>query len=274
MAENCSHQCTSCTENCSHRQDMPAKLNPHPRARVKHVIGVTSGKGGVGKSFITSLLACEVARRGFACGILDGDITGPSIPQLFGVHTRAESDGAGIFPLKSKQGIQLMSLNVLLEKETDPVIWRGSLITSAVQQFWTDVYWDVDFLFVDMPPGTGDVTLTVFQSLPLEGIVVVSSPQQLVKLIVGKAVKMAQKMNIPLLGLVENMSFLSCPHCGKRIALYGESRAAEIASQFGFSTSLCLPLDPQATQLADNGKIEEYSSLLLKPLADKLVALN
>ena len=208
MAENCSHDCANCSANCSSRSNEIPKFKPHLLSRIKHVIGVVSGKGGVGKSFVTGLLACEMTRRGFSCGILDGDITGPSIPKMFGLHERAQGDQDGIYPVATESGIQIMSLNLLLENETDPVIWRGALITGTVQQFWTDVIWkDIDYLFIDMPPGTGDVTLTVFQSLPIDGIIMVSSPQELVQLIVGKAVKMAQKMNVPILGLVENMSY-------------------------------------------------------------------
>jgi len=273
VQENCSHNCSTCGENCKDRSSAPAKLPLNKQSTVKHVIGVVSGKGGVGKSFVTGLLASEMARRGFSCGVLDGDITGPSMPQLFGIHKRATGTHFGIFPVKSKTGVDVMSLNLLLENETDPVIWRGAMITGAVQQFWTDVIWDVDYLFIDMPPGTGDVTLTVFQSLKLDGIIIVSSPQQLVQMIVGKAVKMAQKMNVPILGLVENMGYLECPDCHKKIELYGPSKADEMGQHFGISTVVRLPLNPASARMADEGKIEDLAVPALAPLADKAAAL-
>ena len=275
MSETCNHDCSSCSANCSSRNpgEMP-KDKPHLRSRIKHVIGVVSGKGGVGKSFVTSLLAVEMTRRGYSCGILDADITGPSIPKMFGMHERATGDQDGIYPVKSRQGIQVMSLNLLLEKETDPVIWRGALITGTVRQFWTDVVWeDVDYLFIDMPPGTGDVTLTVFQSLPVDGIVIVSSPQELVQMIVGKAVKMAQMMKVPVLGLVENMSYLKCPDCGKEIELFGKSRAEEMGKEFNLSPVMRLPLNPAVAQAADEGRIEFVREDAVCPLLDKLAAL-
>ncbi len=275
MSENCNHDCGSCSANCSSRKpgEMP-KDKPHLRSRIKHVIGVVSGKGGVGKSFVTSLLAVEMTRRGYSCGILDADITGPSIPKMFGIHERATGDQDGIYPVKSQEGIQVMSLNLLLEKETDPVIWRGALITGTVRQFWTDVIWeDVDYLFIDMPPGTGDVTLTVFQSLPVDGIVIVSSPQELVQMIVGKAVKMAQMMNVPVLGLVENMSYLKCPDCGKEISLFGKSRAEEMGKEFNISPVMRVPLNPAVAQAADEGRIEFVREEAVEPLTDKLVSL-
>lgn len=275
MSENCNHDCSSCSANCSSRKpgEMP-KDKPHLRSRIKHVIGVVSGKGGVGKSFVTSLLAVEMTRRGYSCGILDADITGPSIPKMFGIHERATGDQDGIYPVRSRQGVQVMSLNLLLEKETDPVIWRGALITGTVRQFWTDVVWeDVDYLFIDMPPGTGDVTLTVFQSLPVDGIVIVSSPQELVQMIVGKAVKMARMMNVPVLGLVENMSYLKCPDCGKEISLFGKSRAGEMGKEFNISPVLRVPLNPAVAQAADEGRIEFVREDAVGPLIEKLVSL-
>lgn len=275
MAEECSHHCSSCSANCSSRQGEMPKDKPHLLSRIKHVIGVVSGKGGVGKSFVTGLLACEMTRRGFTCGILDGDITGPSIPKMFGVHERATGDQDGIYPVQSATGVQLMSLNLLLENETDPVIWRGALITGTVKQFWTDVIWrEVDYLFIDMPPGTGDVTLTVFQSLPLDGIVIVSTPQDLVQMIVGKAVKMAQMMKVPVLGLVENMSYLKCPDCGKEISLFGHSRADDLAKQFGISPSVRLPLNPVVTAAIDEGQIESVRETAIYPLVEKLIQLK
>ena len=275
MAENCSHDCANCSANCASRTGEMPKMKPHLLSRIKHVIGIVSGKGGVGKSFVTGLLACEMTRRGYACGILDGDITGPSIPKMFGVHERAQGDQDGIYPVTSASGVQLMSLNLLLENETDPVIWRGALITGTVQQFWTDVIWkDIDYLFIDMPPGTGDVTLTVFQSLPVDGIIMVSTPQELVQLIVGKAVKMAQTMHVPILGLVENMSYLQCPDCGKEINLFGPSQAEKTAREFGISPSVRLPLNPAVAQAVDEGQIETVRQEALAPLADKLTQLK
>ncbi|WP_428056477.1 P-loop NTPase [Candidatus Avelusimicrobium alvi] len=275
MSENCSHDCSSCSANCASRKpgEMP-KDKPHLRSRIKHVIGVVSGKGGVGKSFVTGLLAAEMTRRGYSCGVLDADITGPSAPKMFGIHERATGDQDGIYPVSSQGGVQVMSLNLLLENETDPVIWRGALITGTVKQFWTDVIWqDVDYLFIDMPPGTGDVTLTVFQSLPVDGIVIVSSPQELVQMIVGKAVKMAKMMNVPVLGLVENMSYLKCPDCGKEIELFGPGRAAEMGKAFDLSPVVRLPLNPAAARAADEGRIEFVREEALNPLAEKLTAL-
>ena len=275
MSENCNHDCSSCSANCSSRKpgQMP-KDKAHLRSRIKHVIGVVSGKGGVGKSFVTALLASEMTRRGYSCGVLDADITGPSIPKIFGIHERATGDQDGIYPVKSQEGVQVMSLNLLLEKETDPVIWRGALITGTVRQFWTDVIWeDVDYLFIDMPPGTGDVTLTVFQSLPVDGIVIVSSPQELVQMIVGKAVKMAQMMHVPVLGLVENMSYLKCPDCGKEIELFGKSRAEEMGKEFNISPVMRVPLNPAVAQAADEGRIAFVREDAVAPLADKLAAL-
>ena len=275
MSENCNHDCSSCSANCSSRNpgEMP-KDKPHLRSRIKHVIGVVSGKGGVGKSFVTGLLAAEMTRRGYSCGILDADITGPSIPKMFGIHERATGDQDGIYPVRSQEGVQVMSLNLLLEKETDPVIWRGALITGTVRQFWTDVIWeDVDYLFIDMPPGTGDVTLTVFQSLPVDGIVIVSSPQELVQMIVGKAVKMAQMMHVPVLGLVENMSYLKCPDCGKEIELFGQSHAQEMGKEFNIAPVMRVPLNPAVAKAADEGRMEFVREDAVSPLADKLATL-
>ena len=275
MSETCNHDCSSCSANCSSRNpgEMP-KDKPHLRSRIKHVIGVVSGKGGVGKSFITALLATEMTRRGYSCGVLDADITGPSIPKMFGIHERATGDQDGIYPVRSQEGVQVMSLNLLLEKETDPVIWRGALITGTVRQFWTDVIWeDVDYLFIDMPPGTGDVTLTVFQSLPVDGIVIVSAAQELVQMIVGKAVKMAQMMKVPVLGLVENMSYLKCPDCGKEIELFGKSHAEEMGKEFNISPVMRVPLNPAVARAADEGRIAFVREDAVAPLVGKLAAL-
>ena len=275
MSENCSHDCSSCSANCASRKTGEmVKDKPHLLSRIKHVIGVVSGKGGVGKSLVTGLLAAEMTRRGFSCGVLDADITGPSVPKMFGIHERATGDQDGIYPVTSAGGVQVMSLNLLLENETDPVIWRGSLITGTVRQFWTDVIWkDVDYLFIDMPPGTGDVTLTVFQSLPVDGIVIVSTPQDLVKMIVGKAVKMAQMMNVPVLGLVENMSYLKCTDCGKELPVFGKSRAEELGKEFNISPVARLPLNPSVAAAVDDGRIEQVREEALTPLAEKLAAL-
>ncbi|MGN0025135.1 MAG: P-loop NTPase [Candidatus Avelusimicrobium sp.] len=275
MSENCSHDCSSCSASCaSRKQGEMVKDKPHLLSRIRHVVGVVSGKGGVGKSLVTGLLAAEMTRRGFSCGVLDADITGPSVPKMFGIHERATGDQDGIYPVTSAGGVQVMSLNLLLENETDPVIWRGSLITGTVKQFWTDVIWkDVDYLFIDMPPGTGDVTLTVFQSLPVDGIVIVSTPQDLVKMIVGKAVKMAQMMTVPVLGLVENMSYLKCTDCGKELPVFGKSRAEELGKDFNISPVLRLPLNPSVAAAADDGRIEQVREEALAPLAEKLAAL-
>ena len=271
----CTHDCSSCSQNCASRQN-PQDFHepPHQLSRIKKVIGVVSGKGGVGKSMTSSLLAVEMRRRGYRVGVLDADITGPSIPKLFGIHGRALGDENGIWPIQSRTGIDVMSVNLLLENEEDPVVWRGPVIAGAVKQFWQEVIWkDVDFLFVDMPPGTGDVPLTVFQSLPVDGIVVVTSPQELVSMIVGKAVKMAQMMNIPILGVVENMSYLVCPDCGKKIPVFGDSHLEEIAAKYGVKVLAKMPLDPQLTACADGGAIEAYAGDALAPAADAVAAL-
>ena len=256
MSEECTHDCSSCGLDCASRQ-APQHEAPNPNSSVKKVIGVVSGKGGVGKSMTSALLACAMRRRGYHCGILDADITGPSIPKLFGIHGRAMADSQGCWPIQSRMGIDVMSINLLVENEEDPVVWRGPVIAGAVKQFWTDVVWkDVDFLFVDMPPGTGDVPLTVFQSLPVDGIIVVASPQELVSMIVAKAVNMAQMMNIPILGIIENMSYLVCPDCGRHVSRHGESHVAQRAAKHGLRVWAKMPLDPKLAQLADEGRIE------------------
>ncbi len=271
----CTHDCSSCSANCASRKD-PQDFHepPHQLSSIKKVIGVVSGKGGVGKSMTSALLAVEMRRRGYRVGVLDADITGPSIPKLFGIHGRALGDENGIWPIQSRTGIDVMSVNLLLENEEDPVVWRGPVIAGAVKQFWQEVIWkDVDFLFVDMPPGTGDVPLTVFQTLPVDGIVVVTSPQELVSMIVGKAVKMAQLMNVPILGVVENMSYLVCPDCGKKIPVFGDSHLDEIAAKFGVNVLARMPLDPRLTACADGGAIETYAGDALAPAADAVAAL-
>ena len=277
MSENCTHDCSTCSSACASRtapQDLHEKPNEY--THVKKVIGVVSGKGGVGKSLVTSLLAVLTARLGYQTAILDADMTGPSIPRAFGIHEQALSSEIGILPARSKTGIRIMSLNLLLENETDPVVWRGPVIAGAVKQFWTDVAWgDVDFMFVDMPPGTGDVPLTVFQSLPVDGIVVVATPQQLVGMIVEKAVNMATMMNIPVLALVENMSSFRCHDCGSVHAILGESRADDIAKAHGISPVCRLPIDPKLAAAVDAGAIElcEENALdtMVKKLADMLL---
>ena len=261
--EGCPGSCSSCGANCSARRD-PADLlaTPHEGSRIGHVIGVVSGKGGVGKSAVTELLAVRLAASGRHVGILDADITGPSIPRAFGVHERALGDETTIYPVKTGvHGIDLMSINLLLEDETDPVVWRGPVIAGTVKQFYTDVLWeDIDVLLVDMPPGTGDVALTVFQSIPLDGIVVVTTPQDLVSMIVGKAIKMAGLLHIPILGLIENMSAVICPDCGRSIPLFGESKIDAVAAEYDIPVLGKLPIDPDLTTSVDNGKIETYEN--------------
>lgn len=269
----CDHDCSSCGENCASRtepQDLRAQL--HQFSSVKKVIGVISGKGGVGKSLVTSTMAVTLNRRGFKTAILDADITGPSIPKAFNIHERAKGNDDGIFPVTSETGIDIMSINVLLENETDPVIWRGSLISGTVRQFWSDVIWaNEDYMFVDMPPGTGDVALTVFQSIPVDGIIIVTSPQDLVSMIVEKAVKMAQMMNVPILGIVENMSYFMCPDCGKKHHIYGESKIDEVAERFGTKVLAKLPIDPDLAKSVDNGTIEHFEGDYMNEAADEVV---
>ena len=272
MSEACNHDCSSCTANCDHRA--PEREAPHAKSHIKKVIGVVSGKGGVGKSMTSAMLAVAMRRMGHSAGILDADITGPSIPKLFGVHGPAMGGEDGIYPIKSRTGIDIMSINLLLEDEQAPVVWRGPVIAGAVKQFWQEVIWkDVDFLFVDMPPGTGDVPLTVFQTLPVDGIVVVASPQELVSLIVAKAVNMANMMNIPVLGLVENMSYVLCPDCGKKIDVFGESHVAETAAEFGVPVLARIPIDPQLARQADLGVIESFEGDMLDGAADAIEKL-
>ncbi len=268
---NCTHNCNTCGESCSSRQaEQTSFLEPlNPASTVKKVIGVVSGKGGVGKSMVTDLLAVEFARRGYHCGILDADITGPSIPKAFGITEKAQGNETTIFPVKSKKyGVDIMSINVLLENESDPVVWRGPVIGGTVRQFWSDTLWDnVDYLFVDMPPGTGDVALTVFQNIPIDGIVVVTSPQDLVSMIVGKAMKMASLMNIPVLGLVENMSYALCPDCGKKIHVFGESHISEIAEEYHVPVLAQMPINPALASACDNGTVEDLDCSYLEDAA-------
>ena len=250
----CTHDCSTCGESCGERTAPQSFLKEkNAAARVGKVFGVVSGKGGVGKSMVTSQLAVLMRRKGYNVGILDADVTGPSIPKAFGVHDRAMGDERGMLPVETDGGIQLMSVNLLLDNETDPVLWRGPVIGGVVTQFWTDVVWDVDYLFVDMPPGTGDVPLTVFQSLPIDGIVIVSSPQDLVQMIVKKAYNMAKMMNVPVLGLVENYSYVKCPDCGKEIYVFGESKVEEAAKEVEVPVIGKMPLDPEMAKAVDAG---------------------
>ena len=274
MSEECTHDCKTCSQNCAER-DPASFLKPlNPYSRVGKVIGVVSGKGGVGKSMVTSLLAVNMARRGHKVGILDADITGPSIPQAFGIHGNCLGSEMGIEPAESERGLKVMSINLLLENETDPVVWRGSVISGAVTQFWTDVHWgEVDYLFVDMPPGTGDVPLTVFQSLPVDDVVVVSTPQELVGMIVEKCVNMAGLMDKQVVGLVENMSYFKCPDCGSEHSIFGESRVEELAGRHHIPATARLPMDPQLTALCDGGRIEEAEGDWLGELCDAIAAL-
>ena len=269
----CTHDCSSCSVDCSSRQpskeDFLEKLND--MSSVKKVIGVVSGKGGVGKSLVTSLLAVTFNRRGFQTAILDADVTGPSIPKAFGVKEKAKGMEDYLIPAVTKTGIQMMSVNLLLDNETDPVVWRGPVIAGAVKQFWTDVIWkDVDYMFVDMPPGTGDVPLTVFQSIPLDGIVIVTSPQELVSMIVAKAVNMAKLMDIPILGIVENRSYVACPDCGKKISVFGESKTEAVAAEFGLKVLTRLPIDPVLANNCDNGLIELFEGDYMEEAADEI----
>ncbi len=255
--EDCTHDCSTCSADCGSREGGIQKAVLNENSSIKKVIGVVSGKGGVGKSMVTALAAIAANRDGYKTGIMDADITGPSIPKMFGVHSKAFGSEFGIMPEVTPTDIKLMSINLLVENETDPVVWRGPVIGGVVEQFWTDVCWgDLDVLFIDMPPGTGDVPLTVFQSLPIDGIIVVTSPQDLVSMIVAKAVKMANLMNIPVLGLVENMSYITCPDCGRKIHMFGESSAEAVAATYGIKLLEQLPVDPVLSQEADSGKIE------------------
>ena len=272
MAENCSHDCSSCGEDCPSRENKSLKKQPHEMSDIKKVIAVVSGKGGVGKSMTSALLAAAAQNKGLVTAVMDADITGPSIPRMFGVRQRAMGSDSGILPVVTESGIQLISMNVLLENEAEPVIWRGSLISGTVLQFWTDVIWTgVDVMFIDMPPGTGDVPLTVFQSLPIDGVVVVTTPQDLVGMIVQKAVNMAQMMNVPILGIVENMSYIKCPDCGRKISVFGESAVDALALEYGIPAVAKLPVDPALTKAADSGKIEDLKENPLEDFLEKII---
>jgi len=270
MSENCTHDCSTCGEECASRSAPQSFLEKtNDLSHVKKVIGVVSGKGGVGKSLVTSLLATVLRRRENSVAVLDADITGPSIPKCFGLKQRAVSDENGLYPVATKTGVKVMSVNLLLEEETNPVVWRGPVIAGAIKQFWTDVIWgDVDYMFVDMPPGTGDAPLTVFQSLPLDGILIVTSPQELVSMIVSKAVEMAKMMNVPVLGLIENMSYVTCPDCGKEIHVFGESHIDEVAAKYALQVLGRLPMDPVLASSCDKGVVELFEGSWLDAAAD------
>ena len=271
MSSSCNGNCSACGSDCADRQaeSLLAELNPN--ASVKKVIAVVSGKGGVGKSTVTSMLAVAMARKGKRVGVLDADITGPSAPTAFGVNECQGANEDGLYPALSRTGIQVMSINLLLDNPGDPVVWRGPVIAGAVKQFWTDVIWeDVDYLFVDMPPGTGDVPLTVFQSLPVDGIVIVTSPQDLVSMIVTKAVRMAEMMHIPVLGFVENYAYLECPDCGKKINVFGESHLDRVAEKLGLPVLARLPIDPKVAEAYDNGQMESVNTELLSGVLDAI----
>lgn len=269
----CTHDCASCSADCGDRQQNLADLleKPHEMSHIKKVVGVISSKGGVGKSLITSMLAVLMNRKGYETAILDADVTGPSVPKAFGIRDKAYATDLGIIPIRSKTGVSIMSINLLLDEESDPVVWRGPILSGAVKQFWTDVIWgDVDFMFIDMPPGTGDVTLTVFQSLPLDGLIVITSPQELVTMIVEKAVKMANLMEIPILGIIENYSYVKCPDCDKHITVFGESHIVETAKKYNLKVLAKLPIDPSLSKACDDGVIELFEGDYLDALSDAL----
>lgn len=276
MSHDCNHQCENCSSDCGDKTAPKANFlkQPHELSSVKKVIAVMSGKGGVGKSLVTSLLAAAMQKKGYHSAILDADITGPSIPKAFGLTEKAMGTEAGILPVRTSTGIVIMSVNLLLEHETDPVIWRGPIIAGTVAQFWTDVIWkDIDFLFIDMPPGTGDVPLTVFQSIPVDGIIVVTSPQELVSMIVTKAVNMAKQMQIPILGIVENFSYFTCPDNGKNYAIFGDSHIDEIAKAHSISGIAKLPINPDIAAACDQGHIETLNIEAVRPIQDILEKL-
>ncbi len=272
MSKNCNETCSSCGEDCKDRKEaFDFSEKPHELSSIKKVIGIVSGKGGVGKSLMTSMLAVAMQRRDHNVAILDADITGPSIPKAFGVTEKARGTEFGVWPSKSKTGINIMSINLLLDNDTDPVIWRGPIIANTVKQFWTDVIWtDIDYMFVDMPPGTGDVPLTVFQSLPVDGIIVVTSPQELVSMIVEKAVKMAENMNIPIIGVVENMSYFKCPDCNKEYKIFGDSKIEEVAKKHNLDVVARIPMDPKIAAACDKGMIELCDDSLLNNIVEIL----
>lgn len=276
MAENCTHDCGNCpsAQGCGEFDPKSLLEEANKLSNVKKVIAVVSGKGGVGKSLVTSLMAVSMQRGGHAAAIMDADVTGPSIPKAFGINDKAEGCEDGIFPITSATGIKTISVNNLLENDTDPVLWRGPIIAGLIKQFWTDVIWgDVDYLFVDMPPGTGDVPLTVFQSLPVDGIIVVTSPQDLVRVVVAKAIKMAEMMNVPVLGIVENYSYFKCPECGTETQIFGPSKVDAIAEEFGIDVLGKLPIDPKLAAACDRGLIEFFEGEWLKDAVKKAESL-
>ena len=272
MSESCSDNCQTYGKTCAERREPQSmQAAPNPRSNIKNVIGVVSGKGGVGKSLVTSLIASALVKQGKNVGILDADITGPSIPKAFGTKGDILSSGDGLIPLATKTGIKMISVNLLLEDETRPVIWRGPVIAGTVKQFWTDVIWgDVDYMFIDCPPGTGDVPLTVFQSIKLDGVIIVTTPQDLVSMIVGKAVHMAEMMNIPIIGLVENMSYVKCPDCGREINVFGKSKAEEVCKEYGIELIGRMPIDEKLSSLVDHGVIELMDNDYLDSAADSV----
>ena len=272
MSEGCTHNCSTCSSNCSSKEKNSLMEQPNPLSNIKNIIAVMSGKGGVGKSLVTSMLAVSMQRLGYKVGILDADITGPSIPKSFGLKATVDGDENGMIPPTTTTGIDIMSVNLMLDDETKPVVWRGPVIAGAVKQFWTDTIWhNIDYLFIDCPPGTGDVPLTVFQSIPIDGVVIVSSPQELVSMIVAKAANMAQMMNIPVYGLVENMSYVACPDCGKEIKVFGDSHIEEIAEKFGYDLLARIPMDPKLSALVDKGWIEMMNNNYMETAAEILV---
>mgnify|MGYP002533713406 CR=1 FL=1 len=275
MSENCSHNCSSCGETCASRTMESFRVPLNPQSSVKKVIGVVSGKGGVGKSLVTSLMACKMRARNNRVGILDADITGPSIPKAFGIHGMVGVTGDQLMlPRTTSTGIEILSSNLILEHETDPVIWRGPVVGGVIKQFWSEALWkDIDYMFVDMPPGTGDVPLTVFQTLPVDGIIIVSSPQELVGMIVGKAVQMAEMMKVPILGIVENMSYVLCPDCGKHINVFGDSHVDETGKKYHLPVLAKMPLNPEFAKEADAGMIETFAGDYLDGAADAVAKL-
>lgn len=273
--QNCNHACEGCSvEGCGSRENVDFHVSLNERSSVNKTIGIISGKGGVGKSMVTSLLAASTQKKGYKCAVLDGDITGPSQAKAFGLHEKAMSDGKLIYPQISQSGIQVISTNMLLEDESQPVIWRGPMVAGILKQFYTDVFWDkVDYMFIDMPPGTSDVPLTLFQSIPLDGIIIVTSPQDLVSNVVEKAINMALAMNIPILGIIENMSYIKCPTCDEIISVFGKSHTFELANKFNLEVLSKLPIDSSITDLIDQGRVEEANLEEIDEVADKIISL-
>lgn len=277
MSDNCTHDCSSCGQNCSSRTEPQSLIiKPHPGSHIKHIIAVISGKGGVGKSSVTCQLAVLMQRMGFKTAILDADITGPSIPKAFGTHKMPEAEGDYLYPDETSTGIKIMSVNLLLDSETTPVLWRGPIIANSVKQFYSDIIWgDIDYMFIDCPPGTGDVPLTIFQSIPIDGVVVVTTPQDLVSVIVGKAVHMADSMNIPVIGMVENMSYFICPNCSGKHYIFGHSRLEEVMKELYIGNAIRLPINPDLADLMDHGRIEEMADNKdLQEMADIISTFN